>query len=265
KASKNKNAIVYWDEEKVKARVKLEKSSDKDLLHGVTNIGGASSSTFNTEIKLTHSEIKTTYERLVTMVEGLVSTIGEELASLQLRLTNEGDKEDVVEAVSSEDDEENSSEDEETSRDEKGEGSELEKDDKEEEKSAPPEEESQSQHEEKGKRSEPEKDVKEEEKSAPLEEESQSQHEEKGEGSNLGSEDDGEEQTKDKSSDTAVAEDKGEEELKKTHGKRQLDEKEELFRMLTIRCDEDEGGKYIVEMYGYYLTRAELYCLQDKK
>ncbi|XP_028780789.1 uncharacterized protein LOC114737057 [Neltuma alba] len=282
KAAKNENAITYWDEEKVKARVKSEKNSDRGILHGVPSVGGASTSASNTGIKLTHPEIKRTYERLMTMVEGLVSTIGEELVSLQLRLTDEIDKEDVVEAVSSEDDKEKATEDEETG--EEGKGS--------------PKDSILSQEEQ---QSEPEGDDKEEGKSASREEESQSQPEEKGEGSHSGSEDDGEEKTQDKSSDAAAEEDKGVgdemeekdemdqqaqgqmdvrrstrvrsraikspwlEEVKKGRGKRKADEKEELFQMCTRRCDQDEGAKYIVEMYGYFLTRAELCCLQDRK
>ncbi|XP_028803410.1 glutamic acid-rich protein-like [Neltuma alba] len=185
KAAKNENAITYWDEEKVKARVKSEKNSDRGILHGVPSVGGASTSASNTGIKLTHPEIKRTYERLMTMVEGLVSTIGEELVSLQLRLTDEIDKEDVVEAVSSEDDKEKATEDEETG--EEGKGS--------------PKDSILSQEEQ---QSEPEGDDKEEGKSASREEESQSQPEEKGEGSHSGSEDDGEEKTQDKSSDAAA-------------------------------------------------------------
>ncbi|XP_028758471.1 uncharacterized protein LOC114717498 [Neltuma alba] len=113
KGFKNENAIINEQEFIV------------TLLHGVTNVSEASFSASNTEIKLTHPKIKGMYERLVTIVERLISTIREELASLQLRLTDESDKEDVVEAISSEDDEKNSSENEETSRDEKGEGSDF--------------------------------------------------------------------------------------------------------------------------------------------
>ncbi|XP_028754490.1 uncharacterized protein LOC114713964 [Neltuma alba] len=54
KAAKNENAITYWDEEKVKARVKSEKNSDRGILHGVPSVGGASTSASNTGIKLTH-------------------------------------------------------------------------------------------------------------------------------------------------------------------------------------------------------------------
>ena len=44
-----------WDEmKKVKNRVRLEKNNNKEMLYGMTNVGGPSCSKFDPESKFTH-------------------------------------------------------------------------------------------------------------------------------------------------------------------------------------------------------------------
>ncbi|XP_054813528.1 uncharacterized protein LOC129314190 [Prosopis cineraria] len=47
--------------------------------------------------------------------------------------------------------------------------------------------------------------------------------------------------------------------------KRKMDDKERLFEICTTPCEEDEGDKIIIDLYGYYLTRAELQCFGGKR
>ncbi|XP_028791761.1 uncharacterized protein LOC114747576 [Neltuma alba] len=51
----------------------------------------------------------------------------------------------------------------------------------------------------------------------------------------------------------------------KPGNKRTIDDRQALFDMCTARCDEEEQKQYFVSMYGYFLTRGELQCLQRRR
>ncbi|KAI9083318.1 hypothetical protein K1719_034684 [Acacia pycnantha] len=94
------DAIHFWDDTKIKRRVKIERESKKGLLLPYGDEVGQSSTELHPETALTHSEIKRTYDRIM-------SRVFEELLSLQASLFKgaESDEGDVNDEVQSEDEE----------------------------------------------------------------------------------------------------------------------------------------------------------------
>ncbi|XP_028784898.1 sentrin-specific protease 2-like [Neltuma alba] len=54
-------------------------------------------------------------------------------------------------------------------------------------------------------------------------------------------------------------------EEEKAGKKRTIDDRQALFDMCTARCNHEEQEQYFVSMYGYFLTRGELQCLQRRR
>ncbi|KAI9071588.1 hypothetical protein K1719_046455 [Acacia pycnantha] len=91
------DAIHFWDDTKIKRRVKIERESKKGLLLPYGDEVGQSSTELQPETALTHPEIKRTYDRIMSRVR-------EELLALQARLFK-GAESDVNDEVQSEDEE----------------------------------------------------------------------------------------------------------------------------------------------------------------
>ncbi|KAI9126890.1 hypothetical protein K1719_002486 [Acacia pycnantha] len=94
------DAIHFWDDTKIKRRVKIERESKKGLLLLYGDEVGQSSTELHPESALTHPEIKRTYDRIMSRVR-------EELLALQARLFKgaESDEGDVNDEVQSEEEE----------------------------------------------------------------------------------------------------------------------------------------------------------------
>ncbi|XP_028771718.1 uncharacterized protein LOC114728933 [Neltuma alba] len=70
------------------------------------------------------------------------------------------------------------------------------------------------------------------------------------------------EEDKDEAEESEAEEEKVEKESWK---KRTIDDRQALFDMCTARCNHEEQEQYFVSMYGYFLTRGELQCLQRRR
>ncbi|XP_054782874.1 uncharacterized protein LOC129290161 [Prosopis cineraria] len=84
------DALKYWDDDKVNIRIKLEKKSNRGILHEPTTVHGSSSTKVYQESAFVHQEVRRLYGKVLSFV----SDIGEELMSLQSMLLGQGSREE---------------------------------------------------------------------------------------------------------------------------------------------------------------------------
>ncbi|KAK4281527.1 hypothetical protein QN277_013007 [Acacia crassicarpa] len=243
------DAIIFWDDNRVKTRVQTERESNKGLLLPYGDGVGQSSTQLQPEPIFSHPEIKRTYDRVMSRVRSILQ---EELGSLQARLLGGREIDEDDGNDEGEGQREGESEDEEDGGDtEQEDGGDTEEED--------------------GGDTEKEDD------------DMRSTKDDEGYKSEGGSSQKGQEcdDTNYSNEDQVNVEEefhnlRKSERLKKPAigspwvvtniGKKRAkvaDEKEALYQFCTATCTKEEEMEEFVQMHDYFLTRKELHCLRE--
>ncbi|KAI9114711.1 hypothetical protein K1719_014409 [Acacia pycnantha] len=234
------DAIHFWDDTKIKRRVKIERESKKGLLLLYGDEVGQSSTELHPESALTHPEIKRTYDRIMSRVR-------EELLALQARLFKgaESDEGDVNDEVQSEE-EEPCTQNEEDGEEDVGD---IEKEDEDEDEGSKAT----------GKDEGSEREGHTSQEGEQLDHNNDSTEDEL----NVG------EEFKNLRKSTRIKRPAiGSPWVVTTVGKKRPkheNDKKALYRLCTTRCTEEEELEEFVDMYDYFLNRVDLQCLGGRQ
>ncbi|KAI9071365.1 hypothetical protein K1719_046677 [Acacia pycnantha] len=277
-ASEHESAMAYWTDDRVKSRAVMEKKSKTGLLTRLSRSqpSDTTSASFDPHTMLTHPEVRTTYFRLVSM-------LGQEMLALQDRLTESPNNQPSSSGECEEDDDERDEEDDDKEIDEEDDEKEIEDEDDDNDKEKDDEDdekEIEDEDDEKDKEDEDDHIVDIDDEDSHLHDTPIVQHglhvepteeyvvEEEVAQPQLqeGERSDGKiRRSKRVITRSSVLKSPWIGPNRKTKGKRQYDEKEQLYELCTTKSiPKDEAEEEFVDMNGWHLQREELLCLRPR-